>query len=150
MSIFGSYTRDQLRQSYLDAWRKHLAGSLLSPLEAMIADVIGAHPESQPVVQNTGKALSIESDAAHATGNPFLHMGLHMAVREQISIDRPPGVRELHGHLQARFAGSHDAEHILMEALAETLWEAQRAGREPDQQAYLELARRRLSGPIAT
>jgi len=142
--MFGSYTREQLRQSYSDAWRKQLAGSPLTPLEAMLADVIGLHPEYLPVIQDSG-ALALEPDARDAE-NPFLHMGLHMAVREQIAIDRPPGVRELQRQLQARYGDLHRAEHVLMEALAETLWEAQRAGRPPDEANYLTLARRRLSG----
>ncbi len=142
MSMFGSHTREQLRQSYLDAWRKQREGSLLTPLEALIADVIGVHPQYQPVIQDAGKALAL--DPAQAAENPFLHLGLHMAVREQISIDRPPGVRALHGQLQGRFGDPHSAEHILMEALAETLWQAQRAGQEPDEGQYLKLARGRL------
>jgi hypothetical protein len=136
--VFGSYTRDQLRQVYSDAWRKQIAGSPLTPLEAMIADVIGLHPEYQPAIQ--------DADAATSTENPFLHLGLHMAVREQLSIDRPPGVRELHRSLQARYGDVHGAEHALMDALAETLWEAQRAGRAPDEGNYLELARTRARG----
>jgi hypothetical protein len=144
--MFGSFTREQLRQSYSDAWRKQLAGSPLTPLEAMIADVIGLHPEYQPVIQDPGKALALEPDAAHAIENPFLHMGLHMAVREQISIDRPPGVRELQRRLDVQYGDPHSAEHILMEALAETLWEAQTAGHPPDEARYLTLARRRLAG----
>jgi Domain of unknown function (DUF1841) len=146
MSTFGSYTREQLRQSYLDAWRKHAAGSVLTPLEAMIAGVIGAHPEYQAMLQDADQALAVDAHPANAADNPFLHMGLHMAVREQVAIDRPPGVRALHQQLQARFGTLHDAEHVLMEALGETLWEAQRAGREPDQADYLKLARLRLTG----
>jgi hypothetical protein len=143
--MFGSYTREQLRQTYSEAWQKQLAGTPLSPLEAMIADVIGLHPEYQRVVGDADATGASEPNAASVTDNPFLHMGLHMAVREQISIDRPPGIRDLHGRLRARFGSPHDAEHVLMEALAETLWEAQRAGRPPDEQHYLNLARRRLS-----
>jgi hypothetical protein len=150
VSVFDSYTREQLRQTYLDAWRKQVDGSPLTPLEAMIADVIGVHPEYQPVIQDPGRALSVDPNAGETEENPFLHMGLHMAVREQIAIDRPPGVRELLGRLRARFGAAHDAEHILMEALAETLWEAQRAGHPPDETRYLDLARRRLSGPVST
>ena len=150
MSTFGSYTREELRQSYSDAWRKHLEGVPLTPLEAMIADVIGAHPEYQSMLQDALQALALESDAAHATENPFLHMGLHMAIREQIAIDRPPGVRDLERQLEVRFGDTHGAEHVLMEALAETLWEAQRSGRPPDEKHYLSLARRRLSGNAAT
>jgi hypothetical protein len=35
-----------------------------------------------------------------------------------------------------------DAEHRMMEALGRALWEAQRAGRLPDERAYLEDLRR--------
>jgi len=76
-------------------------------------------------------------------------MGLHLAVRDQVSIDRPPGVRELHNLLQARHGDSHRAEHVLMEALGETLWQAQRSGRPPDEAHYLALARRRLEASPA-
>jgi Domain of unknown function (DUF1841) len=144
MTVSDSHTRDQLRQTYLDAWRKHLAHSPLTPLEAMITDVIGAHPEYQAIVSDKDAALASTSDVSGGAENPFLHMGLHLAVREQMSIDRPPGIRELHRLLQARYGDLHRAEHALMEALGETLWNAQRAGRPPDENHYLALARRHL------
>ena len=137
--MFGTHTRDELRRSYSEAWRKHLTGASLTPLEAMIVEVIGLHPEYQPLIQDAGAALMFEP-AAQAGQNPFLHMGLHIAVREQVSIDRPPGVRHLHSRLRLRFGDVHGAEHVLMDALAETLWEAQRAGRPPDEAQYLALA----------
>jgi hypothetical protein len=146
MNEVGSYTRDQLRQAYADAWRKQQSGAPLTPLEAMIADVVGLHPEYQPVVRDADAALGFEPNAAGSQENPFLHMGLHMAVREQVSIDRPPGVRELHRSLQARYGGVHGAEHVMMEALAETLWEAQRSGRAPDEAQYLRRASTRILG----
>jgi Domain of unknown function (DUF1841) len=145
MSTFGSHTRDRLRESYSEAWRKQLAGAPLTPLEAMIADVIGLHPEYQPMIRDAEAALAFEPNAVHAAENPFLHMGLHIAVREQVSIDRPPGVRDLHRRLQSRYGDVHSAEHVLMEALAETLWEAQRTGRSPDETQYLALALNRLA-----
>jgi Domain of unknown function (DUF1841) len=144
MPVFDSYTREQLRQSYADAWRKLLAGSPLTPLEALITDVIGAHPEYQSIVSNPESAVAFEPGGTGAGENPFLHMGLHLAVREQVSIDRPPGVRELLRLLQARHGDLHRAEHALMEALGEALWQAQRAGTAPDEGHYLALARRRL------
>jgi hypothetical protein len=144
MPLFESHTRDQLRQTYADAWRKHVAHSPLTPLEAMITDVIGAHPEYQGVVSDANTAMAFESGGSTGAENPFLHMGLHLAVREQVSIDRPPGVRELHRLLQARYGDLHRAEHALMEALGEALWQAQRAGKPPDEGYYLALARRRL------
>jgi hypothetical protein len=144
MTVFDSYSRDQLRLTYAEAWRKHLAHSPLTPLEAMITDVIGVHPEYQAVVGDQEAAMAAAPDHSGNAENPFLHMGLHMAVREQVSIDRPPGIRELHRQLQARHGDVHRAEHMLMEALGETLWHAQRVGKPPDEGQYLTLARRRL------
>ncbi len=144
MPVFDSHTREQLRRSYADAWRKHLARSPLTALEAMIADVIGAHPEYQALMSDAEAATAFEPNASLGAENPFLHMGLHIAVREQVSIDRPPGVRELHHRLQARYGDLHRAEHALMEALGEALWQAQRAGKAPDEGLYLALARRHL------
>jgi hypothetical protein len=142
-SAFGGYTRDQLRQSYADAWNKHLGRSPLTPLEALIADVIELHPEYQPIMRDP-LALPAYESSHDGRENPFLHMGLHLAIREQLSIDRPPGVRELRHALALRLGDEHRAEHALMDALAEALWEAQRAGRAPDEQHYLALVRKHL------
>jgi hypothetical protein len=141
---FGGYTREQLRSSYAEAWRKHLARIPVTPLESLIADVIARHPEYQSLVSDAAAAQAFEAAAGGDTENPFLHMGLHLAVREQLSIDRPPGVREIQQALAARL-GEHDAEHVLMEALAETLWEAQRGGQPPDERRYLARARARVA-----
>jgi hypothetical protein len=144
MSAFDSYSREQLRLTMAQAWAKHSENLPLTPLEALIADVIGAHPEYQGVISDAQTAIAFEPSVAEAE-NPFLHLGLHLAVREQLSIDRPPGIRDLHRRLQARLGSAHDAEHALMEALGEALWQAQRSGVAPDEKHYLELARIRLN-----
>jgi hypothetical protein len=138
----GGYTREQLRQSYADAWRKYLASAPLTPLECLITDVIARHPEYHSAVEDLSGEARHEAVAADPLEKPFLHMGLHIAVREQIAIDRPPGIRDLHHALRLRLGDEHAADHALMDALAETLWEAQRGGRPPDEKRYLELARR--------
>lgn len=104
------------------------------------------HPQFQPIVENLDDALGFEPSAGAGTENPFLHLGLHLAdpTSKRRSTGRP-GVRALLGALQKKAQGDvHAAEHVLMEALGETLWEAQRNGRVPDEQHYLELARRAL------
>lgn len=146
MNLFGNATREQLRQTYADAWRKHLDHRPLEPLEALVVDVIGLHPEYQALVADPIATHSYEQSGQRVAENPFLHMGLHFAVREQLAIDRPPGVRELHRALRAAGHAGHDAEHVLMQALGETLWEAQRAGHAPDELAYLARARRAIRG----
>jgi len=143
---FDGYSRDQLRQAYLDAWRKHREGLLMTPLESSIAAVIGAHPEYQRQLE-LADAVAFVAPPDSGQENPFLHLGLHLAVREQLAIDRPPGIRALHGQLSARHGDVHRAEHVLMESLAETLWEAQRSGRPPDEARYLALANGRTPKP---
>ncbi|MEO7205861.1 MAG: DUF1841 family protein [Steroidobacteraceae bacterium] len=145
MSLIDGYSRDQLRLAYAQAWAKHLARTPLAPLEAQIADVIEAHPEYQPAVADADTAIGFEQNSAQGLENPFLHMGLHLAVREQLAVDRPPGIRALLAQLQAHFGDTHRAEHALMEALGEELWMAQRDGRAPDERQYLVLARNRLA-----
>lgn len=145
MTVFKSHTREQLRRSYADAWAKRAARSPLTPLEALICDVIASHPEYQKLMTNPVKAEDFDAAAAAPADNPFLHMGLHLAVREQVSIDRPPGVRDLQRRLLDLQGDPHRAEHTLMEALGETLWQAQRAGRTPDETQYLKIVRERLA-----
>ena len=81
--------------------------------------------------------------------NPFLHMGMHIAIREQLGGDRPAGILVVYQRLCRRL-DSHAAEHLMMECLGETLWEAQRGGGEPDERVYLErlrqLARKKPDG----
>jgi hypothetical protein len=62
-------------------------------------------------------------------------------LREQVGTDRPTGIARVHAKLAARH-GRMDAEHRMMESLGRALWDAQRAGRLPDENAYLEELRR--------
>ena len=137
--IFGQ-DRNELRQMYFDAWRKSKTGALLSPLEAQIATVIEDHPEYQELMTEGKTDASYSPDGGRT--NPFLHMGLHLATREQVATDRPPGIAALFNALLVKTGDAHDAEHKALECLAETLWEAQRANAMPDENAYLERLRR--------
>ena len=138
--LYGS-DRDGIRGAYLDAWSKSRAGQPLEPLERLLADVIAEHPEYHAVLESPD-ALTREFPPEADRSNPFLHMGLHVAIREQLATDRPSGVRALYAKLLPRFADGHRLEHALIECLAETLWEAQRAGTSPDEAQYLNRVRR--------
>jgi len=135
--MFADASREQLRRRYLDVWQRRCDGLPLTPLDAQIADVIELHPEYQQLLEDT-EALAAEFTVEQGRINPFLHMGLHLGIREQVATRRPPGIEQVHARLAARLGGVHEAEHRMIEVLAETLWEAQRAGRAPDETAYLE------------
>ena len=142
MSLFSGESRSQMRRRYLEAWRKFSAREPLEPFEAQLAAVIAEHPEYIGWLESGEAALSAEFTPEHGRENPFLHMGLHLAIREQVATDRPAGIARVHRELRQRVGSAHAAEHAMMEALAETLWEAQRAAGAPDEQQYLERLRR--------
>ena len=137
--IFGQ-DRRELRQQYADAWRKHRAGAVLSPLEAQIAAVIEQHPEYHETI--SGGDLDMDYTPEGGQSNPFLHMGLHLGIREQVATDRPGGIAEIYKKIVSRAGDVHTAEHQMIECLAETLWEAQSQNRAPDEEQYLERLRR--------
>ena len=138
--MFGN-DRNQLRRFYCDVWARRQRGESLDPLAGQIAAVIEAHPEYQSLLNDPDAALGSEFTPEMGQTNPFLHMGMHLAIREQVSTDRPAGLRAAYQRLLARH-GEHDAEHRMMECLGQAMWEAQRAGREPDEQQYLDCVRR--------
>ncbi len=140
--IFGT-DRNELRQMYVEAWRKFCDGDIMSPLESQIAQVIQDHPEYQPAM--TGESLDETYTPEGGQTNPFLHMGLHLALREQISTNRPQGITNVFESLQNKTGDRHTAEHQALDCLAETLWVAQNNNTAPDEQAYLE-SLRRLAG----
>ena len=41
--------------------------------------------------------------------NPFLHMGMHIAIKEQLSIDQPIGIRKRFERLLKKTGNEHDA-----------------------------------------
>ena len=135
--IFGE-DRNELRKMYADAWQKYCDKRPLTPLEAQITQVIEDHPEYHTAV--TGD-LDRDFTVEGGQTNPFLHMGLHLGIREQVSTNRPAGIAAIFKALAALAGGPHDAEHRMIDCLAETLWEAQSNNTAPDEAAYLERLR---------
>jgi hypothetical protein len=142
MSLFAGEGRERMRRRYLEAWRRHCARAPLDPLEAQLAAVIAEHPEYVAFLEAGEAALGADFAPEAGRTNPFLHMGLHLAIREQVATDRPAGITAVHQELTRRLGGAHQAEHAMIEPLAEALWDAQRSGQAPDERVYLERLRR--------
>ena len=144
--IFGQ-ERERIRRLFVDTWRKHLEGTPLEPLERSIAAVIEAHPEYHSVMSDPG-ALTCEYGVDDGAGsNPFLHMGLHISIVEQIASDRPAGIRPIYDRLRRRLPDTHELEHAMMRCLAEILEEARVRGEPPDERRYLDCLQR-LEGQV--
>jgi len=137
--IFGQ-DRNELRKMYADAWQKRCDKLPMTPLEVQIADVIEIHPEYHDDVISDDLDKDYTPDGGRT--NPFLHMGLHLGIREQVAANRPAGIAAVHQAMAAKHGDIHAAEHEMIECLAETLWEAQSQNHPPDEQKYLERLRR--------
>ncbi len=137
-------TRDQARTFFIEAWRKHREGSVMSPLEAMTASLIEMHPEYHKLLESGADAIEREWTPEMGESNPFLHLSLHMAIEEQLSIDQPPGLRGAFEQQLTRLQDRHAALHVVLECLAEVIWRAQREGAPFDGVAYVAAVRAKI------
>jgi hypothetical protein len=137
--IFGQ-DRNEIRKMYADAWKKHSDGLPMTALESQITTVVEWHPEYHDDITSNDLDKDYTPDGGKT--NPFLHMGLHLSIREQVSTNRPAGIAAVLHALTKQCTDAHAAEHRMIDCLAETLWEAQSQNTAPDEQKYLERLQR--------
>ncbi|KTD24604.1 MULTISPECIES: DUF1841 family protein [Legionella] len=140
--FYGNNVQDT-RQMFFSSWKKYRQKQSLQPLEQQLVAVIIDHPEYQAMLESPGEQYDQTYFPELGQTNPFLHMGLHLAIREQVATDRPQGISQVYTHLLKKYSDSLVVEHLMMDSLAECLWEAQRENRVPDEKKYL-LALNRL------
>jgi hypothetical protein len=134
--FFGDTVQDT-RQVFYDTWQKHRLKQPLSALEQQLVAVILAHPEYHTLLEQKDRPVDQAYFPEIGQTNPFLHMGLHMAIREQIGTNRPLGIAEVYHRLLETISDPHQVEHNMMDCLAESLWLAQRNQTQPNENDYL-------------
>ena len=134
--MFGQ-DREQLRRFFATSWQRRLDGETLQPLEQLVAQIVEQHPEYHSYLDGD-EQLKRDFTPEQGETNPWLHMGMHISLGEQLGADRPSGIRNLYQQISAKIGDTHAAEHAMMECLGLVLWEAQRGNRQPDETAYLE------------
>ena len=130
-----SNNRTELRRIFHDCWKLKQQGQALDALQQMIVSVIEQHPEYHNLLENSDN-LERDYNPAQGEANPFLHMSMHIALVEQISTNRPDGIRECHQKLTTSLSSPHEAEHRMMDCLSEAILQAQRNNTMPDEAAY--------------
>ena len=134
--MFYTSERDKLRQVYTDVWQKVKLNKPMDALEKMIAGVIEMHPEYHAMLNNE-KHIGNEYLPEMGETNPFLHMGMHLGLQEQVSLDRPTGIQAIYQQLGEQTGSVEKTEHAMMDCLAESLWLSQKYQTIPDEQKYL-------------
>ena len=136
--MFFNPSRDEARQFLFETWRKRREKSLLTPLEDLAAQLIEKHPEYYSVFEDPERFGDYDYSPEQGQPNPFLHLMMHLAIEEQISIDQPPGIRAHFVRLTHQFESEHDAQHRMMECLSAMIWQDQRNRNQPDAAVYLD------------
>lgn len=134
--------RNEARNYFFQVWAKYKNKLPLEPIEAIISDVILEHPEYHHYLDDKETSSENDFNPEQNQTNPFLHMGMHIALKEQVSSNRPSGINSVFNQLMTNSSSVHDAEHRMMECLGQSLWEAQRNNTMPDENNYLECLRR--------
>ncbi|PWB52651.1 MAG: DUF1841 domain-containing protein [Nitrosomonadales bacterium] len=129
-------SRDQARQFLFDTWHKYKAHQTLSGLESMVLEILLQHPEYHSLLNDPERYLDRDYLPEQGETNPFLHLSLHLAIAEQLSIDQPPGVKGRYHKLLEQSGDPHQAQHQVMECLGEMIWQAQRNRTAPDPAVY--------------
>lgn len=142
MAIFNP-TREQVRDFFIQTWQKYQQKHSLSGMEKIAIGWILQHPEYHELMDNP-EARSKDYEVSEGQTNPFLHLSMHIAIEEQVSIDSPPGIREVFEHLRAK-SNEHEAHHEIMECLGQVIWQSQRNRTPLDHQLYIELLQQRIN-----
>ncbi|MHB1215624.1 MAG: DUF1841 family protein [Thiobacillus sp.] len=130
-------SRDQVRRFFFDVWAKYRAGKPLTGAEQPALDAVLAHPEYHPILDQPDRYLERDYLPESGETNPFLHLSIHLAISEQLSIDQPPGIRDRYQRLLKLHGDAMDAQHAVMDCLAEMIWQVQRTQTAFDSAAYL-------------
>lgn len=130
-----SDNRNAYRQLFFDVWQKYHKQAALEAVEMQVLEVMLAHPEYHPMLSHPAQFLTQEFSIEE---NPFFHMSLHIAVREQLQLNRPDGIRTTYQKLLTHFEKEADAEHYMTTVLANVMHQAQLNGTPPDEQDYLQ------------
>jgi hypothetical protein len=131
-----------VRRFFCGVYAKARAGQTLDAIETLASGWIDEHPEYHAALTDLEAALRSMADAVEGQGNPFLHLSMHLSISEQCSIDQPRGIRQAVELLTHRRNSLHDAHHAAMDCLGKMIWESQRAGRQPDGDAYIDCVQR--------
>lgn len=136
--------RNQLRKFYFQSWDKHKNNLPLEPMETIVATLITQHPEYHDFFNEIGKNQDKDFTPEMGQSNPFLHLGMHISIQEQLATQRPAELSSLYLSLCEKMNDAHEAEHKIMNCLGEMLWMAQKNNQPLDENTYIECVRKLL------
>ena len=145
--MFATQDRAQTREVFFRAWRRYREQQTLEGVEQTMVRVLLRHPEYHDLLDRPDEHRDRDYSPDLGQVNPFMHLGLHLVIEEQLALGQPGVIRRHYQTLLRRLADEHAVQHRLMECLGETLW---RAGHERtgfSESVYLECLERMTTTP---
>ena len=113
------HDRNQSRDIFFNAWHEHCLGEETQGIEKLIILVELQHPEYHPLLGDVQANRDREFSNELGIVNPFLHMGMHLTITEQITIDNPVGIRSCYQKLVRKYADEHIVQNNMMDCWAQ-------------------------------
>jgi len=135
--------RENTRQVFFKAWYKKQKGQALEALEKQVATLIEQHPEYHSFFADE-KNIDHDFSSEKQVVNPFLHLGMHLAIADQLALQQPAGIRELYQRLAQHYSDVHEAEHQIMNCLAYWMQQPQTQGETLDYSPYMQCLQKLL------
>lgn len=127
-----------VRKFFANVWKNRFNKNL-DLMEKRALNIILAYPQYHYYLENIEKYLNYDFTPEKSQTNPFLHLSLHLSIQEQVSIDQPLGIREIHLKLCNKYNNNWvEAENKMMDYLVEMIWEAQKNNTPFNENLYIE------------
>jgi len=136
--------RSQLRRFYFQSWNKYKNNLAMEPMETIVATLIKQHPEYHDFFNDLEKNQNKDFTPDMGQSNPFLHLGMHISIQEQLSTQRPAALSPLYQSLCKKTDDAHEAEHQIINCLGEMLWLSQKNNQPLDETTYIECVKKLL------
>ncbi len=138
--------RNDYREIFFKVWKKCDQQQVITDaMENIINQIIQQHPEYHQTLSNYDKYIDKDYLPESGQSNPFMHMSMHIAITEQLTIDQPLGIKSIYQQLCTKLGDSHAVEHQIMECLGSVMWTAQKNQQTPDMNSYLNCVKRQLN-----
>tara|TARA_B110000967_G_C18839005_1_gene538359 strand:+ start:661 stop:1080 length:420 start_codon:yes stop_codon:yes gene_type:complete len=128
-----SKDRTEQRKFLAKSWLKYNNSETLEPLELQLALIIAKHPEYHSLIND----ITLEYFPEQGKTNPFLHLNLHLALQDQLTMNQPNGINKIYKALIQQYTDAHLVEHMMMECIAEMIYISQKNNTNLDQDQYL-------------
>lgn len=124
------------RGHFFSAFQKMQNNEPMEQIEKQLAEIIRMHPEYEKFLTDD-KYRDYTFNPEVDPTNPFIHMSMHQAVREQLGTNRPEGIIDVFAELCLKVGDAHEAEHRVAEQLMSLMYEMMQGGKQYTDEQYL-------------